>query len=116
MSLIDSFKVDCVKMIEVRTPDGEGGYVDVWSEGNTFQAAIVYDNSLENQIAQKYGVSSAYTITTDKGINLTYHDVIKRISDGKYFLLTNNSEDKNTPSVATFSFTQFTAEEWSIPQ
>ena len=115
MSIIDEFKTPCVMLEKTRVPDGEGGFITSWSEGAEFKAAVVFDSSLEARAAEQQGVSSLYTVTTAKNAKLEYHDVFKRLSDGKIFRVTSDGDDKQTPERATFQFEQVTAEEWSLP-
>lgn len=115
MSLIDEFKTPCVMLEKKRIPDGEGGFITSWAEGAEFDAAVVFDSSLEARTAEQQGVSSLYTVTTAKNAKLEYHDVFKRLSDGKIFRVTSDGDDKQTPERATFQFAQVTAEEWSLP-
>lgn len=115
MSLIDEFKTPCVMLEKKRVPDGEGGFITSWAEGAEFKSAVVFDSSLEARAAEQQGVSSLYTVTTAKNAKLEYHDVFKRLSDGKIFRVTSDGDDKQTPERATFQFAQVTAEEWSLP-
>lgn len=114
MSLIDAFKSACILMEKTRVSDGEGGWNTVWKEGVEFEAAITFDSTMQARIAEKDGVSSLYTVTTSKNTSLDFHDVFKRVSDGKVFRVTSDSEDKRTPNVASFEFEQVSAEEWSL--
>lgn len=115
MNLIEDFKTPCVMLEKKRIPDGEGGFITSWTEGAEFDAAVVFDSSLEARTAEQQGVSSLYTVTTAKNAKLEYHDVFKRLSDGKIFRVTSDGDDKQTPERATFQFAQVTAEEWSLP-
>lgn len=114
MSLIDDFKAPCVLLEKVRSPDGEGGFITTWAEGAEFEAAITFNSSLEARRAEKEGVTSLYTVTVAKNAALEYHDVFKRLSDGKVFRVTSDSDDIQTPARATFQFAQVTAEEWRL--
>lgn len=114
MSLLSNAMEKCVTLEKTRKSDGEGGFVTTWSEGAEFDAAITFDTSIEGRIAEKQGIKSLYTVTTNKGITLEYHDVFKRLRDGKIFRVTSDGDDKQTPSAATFQIAQVTAEEWSI--
>jgi hypothetical protein len=102
----------CVFLEKTRRPDGEGGFINHWSEGEMFEAAITFDTSIEARTAEKSGVSSLYTVTVPSGIALEYHDVFRRVSDGKVFRVTSDSDDKKTPPSASFHVSQVTAEEW----
>ena len=112
MSLLNQAYEDVVLMDKRREPDGEGGFLTEWVESVVFQAAITFDTSMQSRIAEKQGVSSRYTVTTSKSAKIEYHDVIKRLSDGKVFRITSDGDDKQTPKSASFQFLQVTAEEW----
>lgn len=118
MNMIDESMEDVCFMDKTRIPDGEGGFVDGgWVEGVEFKASITFDSSMQARIADVQGVSSLYTVTTAKTAKLEYHDVIKRLSDGKVFRITSDGDDKQTPKRAVFGqYLQVTAEEWVIPQ
>lgn len=114
MSLISETMTKCVMYDKSRKPDGEGGFVTEWTESAEFEAAITFDSSIQARIAEKSGVTSLYTVTVPKGLTLEYHDVFKRISDGKIFRVTSDGDDKVTPQRASFQFRQVTAEEWRL--
>ena len=115
--LIDASMVDVVMMERDRVPDGEGGWIaSGWKETVSFKAAISFDTSMQARRAEKEGVTSLYTITTAKNAKLEYHDVFKRLEDGKIFRVTSDGDDIVTPDFATFSFSQVTAEEWELPK
>lgn len=115
MSLLDSAMETFVMMDRTTQPDGYGGFISVWSDGAEFQAAAVYDTSIEARVAAVQGVTSLYTITTSKAVELDYHDVIKRLSDGKIFRVTSDSKDKKTPPSASLNMRQVTAEQFTLP-
>ena len=117
MSLLSEAMTDCNMYKQVRRPDGYGGYTVVWTEDttSTFKAAITFDNSLEARVAAVQGVKSLYTVTTRKDKVLMYHDVFKRLSDGKTFRATSDGDDKATPASASLNMRQVTAEEFTIP-
>lgn len=116
MSLIDDFKVKCVMLDRVKTPDGAGGFYNEWHEGAEFEAVISNSTSTEAKIAEAEGLKRIYDVTTDVNAMLDYHDVFKRVSDGAIFRVTSEGEDVKTPSVASFSFSQVTAERWELPK
>ena len=114
MSLLDNAMETCVMMDKTTTADGYGGYTPVWSDGVEFQAAITLDTSIEARTAESQGVTSLYTVTTRKAMNLQYHDIFRRVSDGKVFRVTSDGDDKKTPPSAGLNMRQVTAEEWSL--
>lgn len=116
MTLIEEGMEQCSIMQKLSTPDGEGGFTTEWVDGAEFRASITFDASMQARIADKQGVTSLYTVTTAKNAKLEYHDVIKRLSDGKIFRITSDGDDKQTPARAMFGqYLQVTAEEWVIP-
>lgn len=116
MSLLSEAMEKCILLNKSSVPDGYGGRRDIWQESDfDFNAAIVFDTSLEARRAEKEGVTSLYTVTTEKSIKLEYYDVFKRISDNKIFRVTSDGDDKYTPASATLNMRQVTAEEWNLP-
>lgn len=113
MSLLSEAMETCIMMDKTTTSDGYGSVVPVWTEGAEFNAAIVFDSSIEARRADKEGVTSLYTVTTSKAITLEYHNVFKRIRDGKLFRVTSDGDDKFTPESASLDMRQVTAEEIS---
>ena len=115
MSLLESALEDFVIMDKSTTSDGYGGYRSVWTEGASFKATATFDTSIEARVAGVQGVTSLYTVTTSKALNLQYHDVIKRIRDGKILRVTSDGDDNLTPASATLDMRQVTAEEFKLP-
>lgn len=115
MSLLDNAMTDCIMMDKTTEPDGYGGEIKRWVDGAPFSAAIVFDSSMQARTAQAQGVSSLYTVTTRKNKQLEYHDVFRRLSDGKIFRVTSDGDDKFTPDTASLNMRQVTAEEWEPP-
>ena len=113
MSLLSEAMTTCTMISRTVTDDGLGGYVSVWADGDPFEAAIVFDTSVEAQQAEAAGVTSRYTVTTSRSFCLKYHDVFRRESDGKVFRVTSDGDDKYTPASASLDMRQVTAEEWT---
>ena len=113
MSLLSQAMEDVVMLEKKRVPDGEGGFTTDWAEGVQFKAAISFDSSMQARTAEKAGVTSLYTVTVPVNAKLEYHDVLKRIRDGKVFRVTSDGDDKITPQSASFQFAQVSAEEWN---
>ena len=113
MSLLTQAMEDVVLMEKRRASDGEGGFLPAaWVDGASFKAAITFNSSMEARTAEKQGVTSLYTVTVPLNCKLEYHDVFKRLRDGKVFRVTSDGDDKITPPSASFQFAQVTAEEW----
>lgn len=116
MSLL-SEAMESFVMVDKRTQsDGYGGYIITWVDGAEFDAAVVYDSSLTARRAEKEGVTALYTVITKKNMNLQYHDVFRRVRDGKVFRVTSDGDDNQTPKSASLNMRQVNAEEWEIPR
>lgn len=115
MSLLSEAMEKCIVLNKQTTADGYGGYIVTWADGAEFDAAIVFDTSMQARTAEKQGVTSLYTITTEKSLVLEYHDVFRRVRDSKIFRVTSDGDDKYTPVSASLNMRQVTAEEWSLP-
>lgn len=114
MSLLDDALETCVIMDKTTQPDGYGGYIPTYTEGAQFKAAIVFDASMEARVADKQGVTSLYTVTTSRALTLEYHDVFRRLRDGKVFRVTSDGDDKYTPASTALDMRQVTAEEFKL--
>ena len=115
MSLLSQAMEDCKIMDKTTVEDGYGGVITTWTEGASIKAAIVLYDSIQAVTAQAQGANNIYTITTEKTVVLRFHDVIKRLSDGKTFRSTADGDDKKTPDSARINMRQVRAEEFVIP-
>ena len=115
MSLMDDYKASCVKLERKYTADGEGGSFAGWKETAAFQAVITLDRSTESTKAEAQSETSVYTVTLTRSFDLAYHDVFRRLSDGRVFRVISDGTDKKTPKSAGLDMRQVTAEEWSLP-
>ena len=112
--LIDCMKVPCVLMEKKQEPDGSGGHKTVWKDGKRVTAAIVRETSTEARIAEAAGTVEIYTITVSRSVSLKYHDVIKRLSDGKTFRITSDNAESKTPACTALDISQSSAEAWRL--
>ena len=114
-SLLEEAMTPCVLLNKATVADGYGGYTTGNTDGAEFEAAIVYNNSIEARKAQAEGVTNVFTVTTSRALTLEYHDVFRRLKDGKVFRVTSDGDDKYTPQSATLDMRQVSAEQWTIP-
>ena len=114
MSLLDEAFEEFTIIDRVTEDDGYGGVVITWQDGAKIQGAIVYDGSSEMKIAQALGSTATYTLTVRKNIDLDYHTVLRRESDGRIFRILSNSDDRKTPESAHLNMLQYSAEEWAL--
>lgn len=114
MSLLTDAMEPCVLLDRHTEADGYGGYTTSWTDGASFYAAVVLESSVQARIAAVQGVTSLYTVTTGREFNLQYHDVFRRVEDGKIFRVTSDGDDKKTPKSTALNMRQVSAEEWSL--
>ena len=114
MSLLDEAMEACVMIDKTTQPSEYGGVKPVWVDGAPFEAAIVFDSSMPARIASVQGVTDLYTVTTRKAVTLNYHDVFRRLRDGKIFRVTSDGDDKATPTSATLNMRVVSAEEYEV--
>lgn len=112
--LIDCMTVPCVFMEKKQVPDGSGGHRTTWEDGEPLKAAIVRDTSTEARIAEAAGTVEMYTVTVSRSVHLKYHDVIKRLSDGKTFRITSDNSEKKALPCTALSIAQSNAEAWRL--
>lgn len=113
-SLLSAAMEPCIMQDKVTSDDGYGGYTISWKDGAGFSAAISLDDSADAQVAMALGVKGNYRVATRKNINLQYHDVFKRLSDGKIFRVATDGDDNKTPDSAYLNMRVVRAEEWSL--
>lgn len=114
MSLLDDAFEACTILNKIKAPDGYGGWIEKYEDGAPFDAAIVFNTSIEARVAEQQGVTSLYTVTTKRALTLEYHDMFRRERDGKIFRVTSDGDDKYTPQAAHLDMRQVTAEEFEI--
>lgn len=115
VSLLSEAMEHCIMIDKTTLPDGYGGTMVSWIDGAPFDAAIVFNTSMEARRAEAEGVKNLYTVTTSKSINLQYRDVFRRERDKKIFRVSSDGDDNMTPASASLNMRQVTAEEWSLP-
>ena len=112
--MMQDWVTSCTLLEKMRIPDGEGGWDTSWSDGEKFDAAIAHASSIEARVAESEGMASTFTVWTEKGITLEYHDVFRRDSDGQVFRVTSQGGDEQSPDRATFDLTHVSAERWQL--
>ena len=114
-SLLDSVTEEMQIINRTIVEDGYGGYMTVWANGVKFNAAMSVDNSTQGLTARAQGVTAVYTVLTPKSMNLQFHDVFRRLSDGKIFRVKTDGDDNKTPPIASLDMRSVRAEEWTLP-
>lgn len=114
MSLIKDAMERSYIMDKTTIPDGYGGVKTIYKEGAEIMVAYSFDASTTARVAQQEGTNNRFTLLTKRSVILRYPDVVKRISDGKYFRVTSDGDDNRTPKSAGLDLRAVEAEEWEM--
>lgn len=115
MSLVEYAMEASYIMDKTTAPDGRGGVITTYTEGAPINVAYSFDTSTQARVAQRADTNDRYTLTTRKSVNLQYHDIVKRVRDGKFFRVTSDGDDNYTPATSSLDMRQVEAEEWRMP-
>ena len=111
----EKLKTKIIRVALTETDDGYGGITREWAEVEpALDAYIQRISSTEQQVANKVGEVATYYITTSAADALSYHDVVRRVSDGTCFRVLSDGADMVSPSYFTHlgGLSQVTAERW----
>lgn len=113
MILFDEALEECVLIDKTTTNvnDGYGGVQTSYTNGATFWAAFVFDDSSPARIAAKDGYIDRHTVYTDKTVELRPGDYFKRLGNGKIYEATSDGRDQETPVSASISMRAVSAKE-----
>lgn len=114
MSLLSESMEKCIMMDKRTISEDRGGFNSIYTEGAPFDAAIALDTSTQARIGEQAGVKNLYTVITSKNVALQFHDVFKRLSDGKLFRVTSDGTDKKTPNSAALDMRAVSAEQYTL--
>lgn len=107
---------DFVLLESESSPDGMGGQIVTWSNGEKFRCLLNKDKSTEAILAEQNGAKSVFKGLVDIALQIEHGDVFKRLSDGSIFRVTSNPADGKTPPIATFRNKMFSAERFTLPE
>lgn len=115
MNLIDSMMEKCRILNKIRADDDYGSYTITWTDGASFDAAIIKDSTTEAIVAEKQGITEIFTVVTKQGFRLSYNDYFKRLSDNQVFRVTSETKDSEAPGRSTVKIGKVTAEKAELP-
>lgn len=95
--------------------DGYGGQVYQIVEGAKFDGLLILNTSIQGEIAKKQGVTGVYTFAYPKYLKIPPRQIIRRISDNKYFR-TIDMDGVPTPDVSTLDMKVTRLEDYTLPQ
>lgn len=110
MTLLEASMEPFVILNKSTTLDEYGGFINTWTEGAEFKAALSDMSVGDILVAQQRGTRASYKIFTEKAISLMAGDVIQREADGTYFRITADGTDSHTPEGVPLDARTVTAE------
>lgn len=113
--MLDSYKHQCVLLERQRVSDGQGGSKTVWVDGMEFTMIFSEDTTTEALIAEQQGFTSTYHAVVARNMEIKFHDVIRRLSDGKIFRITKDGDDDKTPKTSPMDMKHLVLERWELP-
>jgi hypothetical protein len=113
--MLDSFRYECTLLEHVRVPDGMGGSTMAWTDGMKFDMVFERDASTQALIAEQQGFTSTYKGYVAKTMAVKYHDVLRRVEDGKIFRVTRDGDDNKTPKTSALDARCIVMERWELP-
>lgn len=116
MSLINVMTENFIILECAEESDGRGGYTTSYTDGDAFSGALTHERTKSTTEGGKRVISSNYTLTTTRDIELSFGDVFRRVSDDKTFRVTSDGDDRFTPSSACLDMRQVDCEEWILPE
>lgn len=114
MSLIAEAMEKSYIIDKTTAPDGYGGVKTEYKQGAEILVAYAMDSSTEARIASQQGVNNRFTLYTKRSVILRFPDIVQRSSDGKFFRITSDGDDRRTPNAAGLDLRAVEAEEWEI--
>ena len=115
VSLLTQAMEECVFLTKTHTDDDFGGHKPTYTDGTHFLAAIGKDRSPVQKVAEKEGLSEAFTVVVEQSMALDFHDVFRRVSDGSIFRVTSRTTDSTAHKASTVKIAVVTAERWVLP-
>ena len=91
------------------------GTVTTWDDGDVFDCLLTFESSSKTLQAEQAGATSLFSGIVYKETPVAFHSVIRRLSDGSIYRVTDHPADNETPSISTFQVKSFRAERYVLP-
>lgn len=112
MRLYESMLEPFAFMDKLHMPDGEGGTIITYVPAATFNAVAVPDSTLAAVVAGVERAKVVYAVYMPSGVSTAFNDIIKRVSDGALFRITDAGQEP--PPSATVKLRKAQAERWEL--
>lgn len=107
--LIETMYEDFIYIDITRSSDGLGGFEEVQQEGKTIKAALTSAKTRVREVETMAGQeisSPSFTITTSQENPLPFNQILKRVSNGNYYIIDSRGSDKTPPETSSFNWHQ----------
>ena len=106
MSLLTQMMQECQLYHQKTSRNEIGGIVYDWVPGVNFNAAIEQASTQEQMLAEQQGLHEIYTVVTERGMFLDYHNVFVRTSDNAIFRVISKTQDAHPMSTVKIAKVQ----------
>lgn len=114
-SLLDDMMEDFARLtLAEEISDGMGGRAQAWAEGETFRAFLREDRAGESAEAQRMAEAPKFTLVTPWAVELGYHEIVKRLSDGTTYRMLSDTRNKRPPVLSAIHIAAASCERWEI--
>lgn len=115
MTLLERMMEPCVRLYREEEPDGLGGRVGAWREGEGFDAALIKPRDSIRVEGQKQEAAERWTLAAPAGVSLAFHEAFRRRSDGRVFRVTVATRDAPVPDGSLLRLALGACEGWALP-
>ncbi|MBP5718701.1 MAG: hypothetical protein J6X53_06960 [Abditibacteriota bacterium] len=112
---MESVSHECVLMERRSRESPEGGYITTWADGAKFKAYPSLDTSMQARVAEMQGEKRIYSVNVPQDVPIHMGDFYRDETNGDYFHVTSNPEEKKTPPMSQLNLKFFTAEKKPLP-
>lgn len=111
--LLSSQAVSCVMMDETTKDDEYGGYTITLTNGATFQAIIIQNQSDTVMVAEQQTSKSLYGVKTPPTVYLPFHKIFRREDTGETYRVITKA-GMAAPDSSALTYRQVMAEDWEV--
>lgn len=111
--LSDFFEPFC-RVKRTSTPNGLGGTVETWENGETFRGGVTHVPGAEISVAGHQALRTVPVLVHEVTVELKQDEYVRRLSDGAVYRVAGNSGDMRAPAVASMQFAQVPVERTEV--
>lgn len=112
-TLMERMFVTLTRVTVTQESDGEGGYTQTLTDGETFAGCVYEQRDAIRAVAEKDAYTPGYTVTAEPGAGLRFHDVIKT-PEGATFRILSDTPPIVSPPGSSIAAEVYDAERWPV--